>query len=444
MARKSKYTQVCEHINAHREERSRAFTRFLENFDHEALATQGNYGVYNDTPSKYPISDMLMKSVVDRVHTRRALKNLEAKGNQGARELLEADNKGVDKVFSVDDLTLIFDEALVNLEKSGYLGVEEAEDGFLSIVSTNEDVTGPILPKLYGIVTKALYEQKTRNSLVHCSYEVETNDGTVEFINIKDRKALAKYVDKEDVLESADFKRFIKSIKKDTRKDALNDRLSVLYCLLDGLTYAQIADQYLLKVSTVGAHVTALRSIYKETFAKHKPNKHGMAVYGDIVARLCIHRADLISVSVGSPIQAHFPQLEFGGVYYDFNSKTRKLSVGGNRSRVSYDMLSNDALLTKVEARESAVAVETSMVSKIKPSKKKFESAEFLYKCRHLHCLNPRNAVLAEETKLRALIELENKRLPENGELVFRTVDGKIQVFYGETLKSEYPIVKLG
>ena len=98
MARKSKYTQVCEHINAHREERSRAFTRFLENFDHEALATQGNYGVYNDTPSKYPITDMLMKSVVDRVHTRRALKNLEAKGNQGARELLEADNKGVDKV----------------------------------------------------------------------------------------------------------------------------------------------------------------------------------------------------------------------------------------------------------------------------------------------------------------------------------------------------------
>lgn len=445
------YKQICEHINAHN----------LKRAQNRAIFPQAQASA-NDN---YPITNMIAQLELDRVYVGRALKNLESKGNLGARELLLEDIQELEHNLSYFDLlqefrmecmeqeqesklSLVYDMErksykiiAMRVYASDFSQIEINGKNYTPIISDeilaeyNQELESALFKALFRSVTKYLYEHKTVIEKKHISYDIELESGEHKLVDMLDRKALAQYAKSEKLHSDREFRAFLKHLKANTIEKAQEKRVNILYSLIDGLTYQEISDLYGYKLSTIGKDVQAIRELYKDYFGIHKPSAQEQftqalksSTRAEKLALLDIRKKPLAQELKSSKPSYHY-DLIFGHDY---------LGIGAQAPIEERER--------KLLEQERELEQELKS-SPIKPHKSKFERAEKLFKYRQEHCKKRsiRSNVLRYEQAIRKELERAEKfdnKAQELGAIRYEESEKHINVYYGEKLVHTLKIAK--
>lgn len=470
MGKKSTYTLMQERINAHEQEHGQAFTAFLNNFNKEELAQKGLYGVASSRTS-YELTNTIIEKGLDEIYLNKCLKNYESKGSLQARELLNERVKSEELNLSYYDLLQEFREELILMEQEELLGVKPREEdkSKLTIYCKVEELALSKVPSLFingkeykpvvsieeykalamsnfwgclfGRISKYMYAHKKRDK-VHISYEIwsdiQAQKDDKEIIDFKNRKALAKHVSKNKLASSKEWSAFIKYVVGNTQGQKVQERRkSIIYGLLDGLTYKEISNKYDIPISTIGDNVKAIRAYYKDFFGVHNYSErhYTMSSYAKIIGYLDINK---ITLANGEKLQRGKKPVK---TTWSALNMPYHIKLDFNKNYYSWSK--QEELAQELQAQKERLAQELA-TSDIKPSKAKYEKSEKLYQYRHTSlCNHARARALAYERDIREELELLSKSQEPTGKIEFKRSAEKIQVLSGKTIIREYNIAKI-
>lgn len=418
--------------------------------------------------ASYPITNMICELELDRVYVGRALKNLESKGNLGARELLFEDIMELEHNLSYNDLLQEFRLELMeqesksalslvyDMERKNYkiVAMRAYTSDFMNIVINgkaykpiieeqaleeyNKALESELFKALFSSVTKYLYEHKTVIEKKHISYDIELESGEHKLVDMLDRKALAQYAKSEELKSDKEFKGYLKKVEQSTNIEELKrKRLDIIDGLCDGLTYQEIANTYGYSLSSIGDNVKVVRELYKNYFGIHKRSTSEQlsielksANRAQVLNLLDIKKSNLESKKLKSAFPEYHIELVFGHDYLGIGAQESKFN------RFQKELHQERALERELKS------------SSIKPHKSKFEKSEKLYIARKEHCQKRsiRDNVLRYESALRRELErierYESTSAQEHGAINYKRSKSTIQVFYGKKLVHEYKIAK--